>query len=447
MNVRKNIYFFFLQTFRGIELGHYYDKFCREDEKGIPTTTAEVLLERLFAHCQKNVPYYAKLINDLGDSYHDDPIAYLQRMPILTKKIIRENFNELQSMDLAKRKWFYMTSSGSTGEPIRVIQDYEFSAKAGAIQLLFSHLIGRETGECEVYLWGSEREIIKGSENWKAKFANKLTNSIFFNSYRMSPIKMREIVEIINIKNPKLIVAYADSIYGFAKYIEQEKIYIKPQKAIITSAENLSLTMRKKIEEVFQCKVFNRYGSREIGNIACERPGIDGLWVAPWGNYLEILDSQGLNVPDGTGGEIIVTSLINYAMPMIRYRIDDYGTLFAKKHNYQRYPVQIIKSISGRSDSLLRTVSGTLIDAGFLQGLFDQRNWVKQYQIIQKDYHHILYRIALLDQPPKQEEISEITTKTRLLFGDDCLVNYDFIESITSSGSGKYHWVICEIKD
>jgi phenylacetate-CoA ligase len=121
-------------------------------------------------------------MKDLGDTYHDDPIGYLQSIPILTKKIIQDNFSKLQSTDLAQRKWFYMTPSGSTGEPIRIIQDYEFSAKVAAIQLFFSQSVGRETGEPEIYLWGSKREIIQGREKWKVKFANKLTNSIFFNA-------------------------------------------------------------------------------------------------------------------------------------------------------------------------------------------------------------------------------------------------------------------------
>jgi phenylacetate-CoA ligase len=186
---------------------------------------------------------------------------------------------------------------------------------------------------------------------------------------------------------------------------------------------------------------------REIGNIACERPGCEILWVAPWGNYLEILDDQGYRVPDGTGGEITVTSLTNYAMPMIRYRIDDYGILSPQNLNNQKTSVQILNTIKGRSDSLLRTISGGLIAAGFLMGLFHNENWVKQFQIIQKDHSHILFRIVTIDQPPPKAILDDISAKTRLLFGADCIVDYDFVENISSSNSGKYHWVICEIRD
>lgn len=448
MNIRKNTYFFLLRTLRGIKLGHYYRYFWQQIQDGISPQTTETLLEQLLDHCQKNVPYYATLMKKLGDSYHHDPIEYLQRLPILTKDIIRKNFNELQSKDLSQRKWFYMTTGGSTGELGRVIHDYEFSAKAGAIQLIFSRLIGRETGECEVYLWGSEREIIAGRENWLARAANKLTNSHFFNAFRMTPEKMDAAIAFLNTRKPKLIVAYAESIMGLAKYIQKEHIKMQPQKAIISSAETLYPFMREKIERVFGCKVYNRYGTREVGNVACERPGYEGLWVAPWGNYLEILDDKGIPAPNGTDGEIIITSLMNYAMPMIRYRIDDHGSLLPSNLKHPETPDQILQCVTGRVIGQFRTKMGARVNPGYLCGQLFYRDWLKMTQIIQKDYLHILFRIVLVDDlHPSQAELDDIVAKTKLVFGEDCRVDFDYVDEIAASNSGKFHYTICEIKD
>jgi phenylacetate-CoA ligase len=446
VNIRKSIYFFLLKEFRGINAGDLYDQYWQEDQNGISPDTTKNLLIKLLKHCQEHVPYYARIMDELGGDFRDDPIRYLERFPILTKEIIRENFSTLQSSDIQNRKWFYMTSGGSTGEPGRVIQDYDFSAKSCAINLLFSRFAGRETGECEVYLWGSEREILKGRETWKARFINKLTNSIFINAFRMSPQRMVEAVKILNTQNPKLIIAYADSIIGLAKFIEKEKIYIKPQKAIITSAETLYPFMREKIESVFQCRVYNRYGSREIGSIACERPGIDGLWIAPWGNYLEILNDQGNRVPDGTEGEIIITSLSNYAMPLIRYRIDDIGALTPQNQYSKHKSDQILQKLTGRVINLFITNNGELVNAGYLCGLLFYKDWVKKNQIIQKDYSHILFRIVQGDGTPQKSELEEITKKTRKVFGDKCKVEFEFVDDIVESSSGKLHYVISEIK-
>jgi phenylacetate-CoA ligase len=340
-----------------------------------------------------------------------------------------------------------MTSGGSTGEPGQVIQDYDFSARAGAIQLLFSRLVGRETGECEVYLWGSEREITKGRENWKARFASKLTNSTFINAFRISSQNILEFVEFINQKKPKLIVAYAESIFGVAQFIESQQIYVCPQKAIITSAGTLYPFMREKIERVFQCKVFNRYGSREIGNIACERPGVQGLWVAPWGNYIEILNDQGNRVLDGEDGEIIVTSLINYAMPLLRYKIDDHGSLLPQELKNPKIFGQVFQNVLGRSINIFKTKTGVNISPGYLVSLIFDKEWVKQYQIIQKDYLHILFKIILANQNYQQSELDEIIAKTRQVFGNDCLVEFDFVKDVPATGSGKFLYLINEIKE
>jgi len=444
--LRKRIYFFILHAIRGLRSGYFYDLYWQEDQKGIPPDTTEKLLVRLLEHCQKNVPYYAGIMKEMGD-FHKDPVAYLQHFPILTKEIIRSNFENLKSADLEKRKWFLMTSGGSTGEPGKVIQDYEFTARNGAIQLFFSRLAGRETGELEVYLWGSDREITHGRENWKARIANLLTNSVFFNAFRMSPDQMRTFVAFINRKKPKLIVAYANSITSLAKFIEKEGLHVEPQKAIITSAETLHPFMREKIERVFQCRVYNRYGSREIGNIACERPGCQGLWVAPWGNYLEIIDSQGKRLPDGSHGEILVTSLTNYAMPLIRYRIGDCGILLPQGGGQPGAKVQVLQAITGRTGDLLNTENGDIIDSGFLEGLFYYKEWVKRFQIIQNDFKHIVYQIVLTDGSCPQSELDEVAAKTRLLFGKDCRVDFDFVDDIAESDSGKFRWVINRMEE
>jgi phenylacetate-CoA ligase len=447
MNLRKEAYFFVIKIFRGIELGKYYEQYWHEIQAGIPTDTTKRSLESLLVHCQKNVPYYAELMKRLGNSYHNDPIEYISRFPVLTKEIIQNNFDSLKSKDLDSRKWFYMTSGGSTGKPGRVIQDYEYSAKAGAIQLLYSRLVGRETGDLEVYVWGSEKEVNQGKENWKAKISTRLTNSIYFNAFKMPPQRMNEIIDFINKRKPKLIVAYAESIYDLALYIEENKLQIVPQTAIMTSAGTLYPFMRQKLEQVFQCKVYNRYGSREIGNIACERPGYKGLWVAPWANFIEIVNEEQKTVPDGQDGEILITSLINYAMPLIRYKIDDRGSLLPSELQNPASNEQIIADISGRSIATFKTKDGGYVSPGYLMVIISEEKWIKQYQVIQKNFSHIVYKLVLTDLNYPPEKLEEIRRKTRAAFGQECQVDFEFVDEIPPSNSGKYILAINEMKN
>jgi phenylacetate-CoA ligase len=363
----------------------------------------------------------------------------------LTKDTIRNNFEQLKSEDLAKRQWEFNTSGGSTGEPIKLIQDQDYFERAIAISRLYCKWIGREIGEPEVCLWGSERELFQNSMGWKAFFSNQLTNTTYLNAFRMSPQKMREFVDVLNSKRPKLIVAYAQAIYELAKFAEEERLSVVPQKAIITSAGTLYAFMREKIESIFQCRVFNRYGSREVGDVACERPGFEGLWVAPWGSYVEIVDDDDHPVPPGVEGNILVTSLINYAMPLIRYKIGDRGVLAAESQSLKT--VQILHKVSGRITDNFKTRTGKIVPGEYfihLLGVVLNNEDIKKFQIIQKSYDLILLKIVKTDKN-SELDTSRIVEKINLVMNENYVINVEFVDDIPPVSSGKYRYTISEV--
>lgn len=435
---------FLVVSLRGQPEGKYYQKFIAEDQAGMTPDMTCTLLSQMLAHSRQHVPYYRKLMAGLPADLSRDPEQVLQQLPVLTKEIIRSRFDDLKSDDLPQRKWIYNTSGGSTGEPVRFIQDNDYLAKTGAIKMFFSNLAGCDVGERQVFLWGSERDIVEGSEHLRARMFNWLNNTVYVNAFRMTEAEMREFIELINRRRPRLIVAYTEPIYEMASLAEREQLEVAPQSAIITSAGMLYPFMREKIERVFQCRVYNRYGSREVGDIACERDGIEGLWVAPWGNYIEIVDGQGRRVPDGEEGDILVTNLSNYAMPLIRYRIGDRGVLAPVGQPAGRPYGQVLQSLLGRNVDCFKTSSGTLVYSGYFMTLLFFKDWVEKYQVVQKDLKHILYKVVPAGKP-SQADLDEITENTRILFGDDCRVEFEFPNEIPVTGSGKYRYTICEL--
>ncbi len=441
MNVRGLIYLNYA-SLRGYKFFEFYKKIVKEKVNGIPPDTTRKALVKLLLHCQKSVPYYTELTRQLGaeELLRKSPELYLQKLPVLTKDIIRTNFEQLKSRDIDQRRWYLNTSGGSTGEPIKLIQDREYSERSAAIRLFYSYLVGRELGEPEVRLWGSERDIFQNTMGWKANFFNFLTNTRYMNAFKMSPSKMNSFIHMLNAKRPKLIVAYAQAIYELAKFAEDENIKVIPQEAIITSAGTLYPFMREKIETVFQCKVFNHYGSREVSSIACERPGCKGLWVAPWGNYVEIVDDDNNPLPPGVEGNILVTCLNNFAMPLIRYKIGDVGIL---SRNFPSE--QILQKVSGRNVDMFKTQDGTLVDGEYFTHLLYFKDWVQKFQVIQKTYSEIAIKIIKSDSDYQPEELDDIAAKCKLLMGKDCSVDFEFVSEISTSASGKYRYTISEI--
>jgi phenylacetate-CoA ligase len=314
-----------------------------------------------------------------------------------------------------------------------------------AVQLLSFTWAGRAFGESGVHLWGSERDILHGSESITLRLLNWISNNVYLNAYRMTPEHMRGFLALLNERRPKLIIAYAQSIYELAQFAEREQIAVAKQSAIVTSSEMLHPFMRAKVEQIFGCMIYDRYGCREVGDIASECQAHAGMHVFPWTNYVEIVDDQGMPVPAGVEGNILVTCLTNAAMPMIRYDIGDRGVLSSSSTCSCGRSGQILARVLGRDTDQIRRRDGTLIDEGYFSGFLSYKDWVRKYQIIQKDYDRIVYRIVKAEADYAPHELDEIVDGIRTLMGAECRVEFEFLDDIPASSSGKYRYTISEV--
>jgi len=447
MNCRKPINFFYLRI-RGIEFPRIYNNIIKTIKSTDFEDVKKQSLRKILIHCKKEVPYYQNVLNhyEYITIQNEDPKDILKTFPVLTKDIIRRDFESLQSNDQKNRKWYFNTSGGSTGEPVKLIQDQEYHDWGTAIEYLYYSLIGHEIGKEMVVLWGSERDILDLHQGIKTKIKNYVWNVKWFNAFRMTPDKMKQYLSLLASRPPNIILAYAQSIYELALFAERNEIQITPQRAIMTSAGTLYPFMREKIEEIFRCKVYNRYGSREVGPIASEHPGSGGLWVAPWGCYVEIVDEYGKPVPPGTEGDILVTSLINFAMPLIRYKIGDRGVLSSDSTTPSGLQGQILLKVSGRNVDMFKCRDGTLIDGEYFTHLLYFRDWVRKFQFIQKDFDLVVVNLVKGDGAMPEGDLEDISEKIQVLLGDRCRVEYNFLEDIPPSSSGKYRYTISEVE-
>jgi phenylacetate-CoA ligase len=406
---------------------------------------AEKGLRKLLKHCREKVPYYAELLSETSvRQIDDDPRACLRKLPLLTKDIIRAHFERLQSNDNPGRNCHINTSGGSTGEPVRLVQDDDYRDASSATSLMSQEMLGCSLGQPQVRLWGSERDLEAGTKSCKARFFNWLTNTIWLNAFQMSPERMRTFVQVFNRVRPQLIVAYAQPIYELARFAEREQLKVEPQRAIMTSAGTLYPFMRETIARVFGCEVYNLYGSREVSDMAWELPGMKGLWVAPWANFLEIVDGGGEPVEAGEEGGIVVTSLINYAMPLLRYSIGDRGALKPEAGADDR-KVQVLQHVSGRNVDVFRKRDETLVDGEYFTHLLYFRPWVWKFQVVQKDYDLLLFKVVTTNGKPSRAELDDIAARSRLAMGTDCKVDFEFVAELPALASGKFRYTISEV--
>jgi len=129
-----------------------------------------------------------------------------------------------------------------------------------------------------------------------------------------------------------------------------------------------------------------RYGSREVG-ILLASAWASGLWVAPWGNYVEIVDSEGKPVPNNTEGEILVTSLTNYAMPFSsipnrRSRIISFSENNGKDKNRK-----VLREVLGRISDTFKNKNGTLLILDILNIFYISKIGFLIFRLFRKIIH------------------------------------------------------------
>ncbi|MCL2717311.1 MAG: hypothetical protein FWE14_00815 [Lachnospiraceae bacterium] len=427
----------------------YHEFIVNHEYESIETNTnvQKERLYRLIHHAVTNIPYYKQIAEGLGFSYTKETIFEdLKKLPVLTKEKIRKAGDDMMWPEydgfLQKN-----SSGGSTGEAIKLWQDKRYLYE---VWTEYSNSLGNfEFGERNISLWGSERDIIAGTESFKVRFFNKFFyRTKMLNTFRMSEEEMFEFVHEMNKFKPKAIIAYAQSAYELACFIEKKGLSIHSPRGIICSAGNLYPEMRMKIEAVFGTKAVNRYGSREVGNMATECECQEGLHLNIFGHYLEILNEKGEEVKDGEQGEIYVTLLTNYAMPLIRYQIGDMAVKTSRLCSCKRgWP--LLESVTGRTVGVFKTKTGTLVDGIYFNFMFFGVDFIHRFQVIQEDYLKVSVNMVIPKKPSDevwQRFCDDVRRRICLVLGDDCDIIFKIVSEIEPLASGKYMYTISKVK-
>lgn len=408
----------------------------------------EKKLKNILIYAWNYVPYYKKILTE-SKVVIDGQVNLnnFENIPILTKEIIRNNFKDLTSKDLnyEKRKPYINTSGGSTGEPVKFIQDKETWTKGMADKWLYYSFISDKFPCKLLKLWGSERDILKGGYGLQGNFKNWLYSRKFLNSFKMSPKDMGNYVKEINSYKPVIIEAYVQSIYELAKYIKDNKLNMYSPKGIITSAGTLYSEMKTLIEEVFNCKVYNRYGSREVGDIACSCEKDEGLHLNIFAHYFEILNNKNKSCKPDEYGKVYITTFDNYSMPLIRYDIGDMALSSKKQTCSCGRGIPLFEKINGRVNSILMTEKGA-VDSTALTTSFYYLDSIKKYQLIQKTKKTFILRVELENKKKWEFDKKIVIVKMHQIFGDRIDIKFIIETKIDSLDNGKFQYIISELK-
>jgi phenylacetate-CoA ligase len=393
-------------------------------------------------HSIKNVPYYKSILSKKKKLMTKSNLREFAEIPFLTKNIIRNNFKKLVSSSIKKTCLVKNSTSGSTGESLSFFTDANSLVHRQAVVCRNFDWVSCGIFDKKISIWGAPLDV-KKYNTLRGHFHSLCTRSKLLSSYNLSDEKMYHYVKEFNKFRPKLLISYPSHLVLFAEFLEKNSIQLPSLQSIITSGESLYPWQREIIERIMRIKIFDRYGSREFGNIAHQCEIHSDYHINAERFYLEIVDEQGKPVDDGEVGELVVTDLDNYGFPFIRYKIGDLASFSSTPCPCGRN-LPGLKSIEGRSFDIIQGVNGNRLGGTFWTLLMRRTKAVENFQVIQKKTDTLEIKIVK-SVDYSSHAIEEMLNTVHEKLGATMHIDLIYVPSISPTKSGKRKFVVSEI--
>jgi len=399
-------------------------------------------LKGIVRFAYENVPYYHRIFKENHFSPDDiNSLKDMEKIPVLTKDIIRNNYEDLKPINIDKIKYLTRGTGGSTGTPLQYRLDKKERFFMAAMMYRGWGYGGYELGDRTLFFGGSS--IGTSVKNDALKRINERVRNIrMVSSFSMDDSILNKYIDLINNFKPKFIYGYPSSINLLASYVDKNNVQVHSPIGIFSTSENLFSPVRRNIENAFDTKVYNTYGLNDGGVTAFECNEHSGLHIDTERSYMEVVDDDHNQLSEGVG-KILATSFGNYSMPFIRYDTGDYGDLIDNNCECGR-DYQQLKDVVGRSVDILTTPDGKKVHGWlFLYIFWEYGKGIKNYQVVQRSIDKICIYIVPDDDfdEIQMEKVREIVNQR--VGGWE--IEYHYVDRIEFTSSGKNKFIINEL--
>ncbi len=359
----------------------------------------------------------------------------ITQLPILHKHDLIQHRENMVS-DIVNRENIRLGhTGGSTGNPLSFYYD-DYKTELMRAGMSRSYIwSGWQPGEKILNFWGAKQDI--KAHKLKNTYREFTAAEKTIAAWEYAEAELYQWVCFIKNYKPVLLQGYASILADVAAYILENKISMpRSLKGIYSTAEVLYDWQRELMQRAFNCKVYNQYGCREIPNIGVECSQ-GNIHVFTDMVYLESINNNGEN-------KLIITSLTNYLMPMIRYENGDNGKLkLGQCACGSTFPMMEMGVC--RSNDFIKTANGNKIAPSYFNRLLDGLTEIKQYQFVQTQINQLNINInAKTRLDAAILKTLKETIKNDL--GEDMQVAINYVDKIERSRSGKHRFVICEFE-
>ncbi|MFY0631051.1 MAG: phenylacetate--CoA ligase family protein [Flavobacteriaceae bacterium] len=423
LSIKLGDFFFKYSIYRNIKKWSDINKMSKDELNELQRKNFTKFLNNSI----KRVPFY----KELNVKMEGDPYVDIKKFPIMTKSSLRKNEDDLISKDFDKNNLLASYSSGSSGIQSRVFMSKPERSSNWGILLNIWKLQGYEFGN----------PIIQTGitpDRSKLKFLKDfLFRTSYVNAFSHSETELKKI--LLKNKNNKntVIIGYASSLNVMAEIVLKEQLKIKV-KSVISFGDKLFDKYKKNINKAFNTDVKESYGSNEGLMIAFQKD-LDYLYIINPHVYVEILDDHNNPVLDGEMGNIVVTRLDCFSMPLIRYKIGDLGIKlpldeYPKKRKYN-YP--LLKQVVGRETDIIVLPNKTKMVVHSFTGIFEYIPEIKQFKVIQEDLKGITIEYIKSDTFSESTLKKVLTELRKYINTNEFNITFKEVNYIAPTKSGK----------
>ena len=388
-------------------------------------------LAGMISFAAMNTPFYR-------EKYHNHTLPAvgeaIGNLPILRKSEVVARKDDMLATTIDRRTLRIGNTGGSTGKPLAFYYDPHKMELMRAGMYRSYMMSGWRPGQKILNFWGARQDIKADG------IAKRLTDFIAadktIGAYEYTESDLAAWADYIRHYRPVLLQGYASILAELARYIlDHGKPVPGSLLGVYSTAEMLHDWQRDLMEIAFNCKVFNQYGSREIPNIACE---------CLHGNQHVFTDMVYLeSVREDDEDKLIVTSLTNRIMPMIRYDIGDVGRLMDGDCPCGS-PFPLVEMGVCRSNDLIKSASGKTVYPSYFIHLLDGLDGIKQYQFVQTALNEMTLNLQASRMLTLAEQ-EHIQSKIRDEVDADMHLDIRHVDTIKRTRSGKHRFVIRDI--
>lgn len=393
---------------------------------------------KILHYAYENSPFYRELYKD-ADLRNIRSVKDIGKLPILTKEMLKSNYNRIFTIKPRKGLKFY--TGGTTGSPILVLKRKADVQKRMAYLDAYKAEFGFINNKMPSARFFGKNIVIHPPKNHVFWRNNYIAKQRLYSTYHLQEENLAYYVKDLNKFKPAAIDGFASAIYTVAKYIIENKIELSfIPKAVFTTSETLLPLYRETIEKAFHCIVSDQYASNE---------GAPFIIQCEYGSYHEAIDTGVFeHISTEYGEKLLVTGFDTFGTPLIRYDIGDMIMTCDKKSCDCNSVHPVIGGILGRDSNYLICKSKGRISQSQLSVLISELpKDIKEMQFLQKSLDTIEVLVVLSSMADRGKVKYELLDKLAFYLGKDMNFDVEFTKNIKRSKSGKFQLIINQMED